>query len=173
MSRHLRLRLAVLTAVAAGAMLVPATAAVASDQAQASVPHAAASEKPGDKSAGAKMKEDAVQKAAAARKAEAAKKAGADTVPRGAVAAGDAPTDESAGAKMKRAAVQKAAAARKAEAAKKAGADTVPRGAVAAGEAQAGSSGVAPLAGTAAGALLLAGAGTFVLRRRATARANG
>ncbi|MFJ2215215.1 sortase-dependent protein [Streptomyces sp. NPDC101062] len=128
MSRHLRLRLAVLTAVAAGAMLVPATAAVASDQAQASVPHAAASEKPGDKSAGAKMKEDAVQKAAAARKAEAAKKAGADTVPRGAVAAG---------------------------------------------EAQAGSSGVAPLAGTAAGALLLAGAGTFVLRRRATARANG
>ncbi|MEU3185111.1 hypothetical protein ABZ707_13045 [Streptomyces sp. NPDC006923] len=117
MSRHLRLHLAVLTAVTAGAMLVPTAAAVAEDQAPSPVPSAAAQSTEGDK---------ALDK----RKAEAAK-----------------------------------AEAARAEAAKSA-----PRGGVAAGEAPAGNSGSPALIGSAAGVLLLAGAGTLVLRRRSAER---
>ncbi|MFF2012063.1 hypothetical protein ACFVWY_23675 [Streptomyces sp. NPDC058195] len=76
-------------------------------------------------------------------------------VPRGGVAAGESPTP---------------VPARTA-----AGAGTTPRGGVNAGERPAGASGdhTTALAGPAAGALLLAGAGTFVLRRRSAAQNNG
>ncbi|MEV7871061.1 sortase-dependent protein [Streptomyces sp. NPDC088124] len=102
-------------------------------------------------------------KARAVEKAKAASQA----APRGAVAAGDAPSEKAKRAED--AAAMKARAVEKAKAASQA----APRGAVAAGEAPASSNGVAPLAGTAAGAMLLAGAGTFVIRRRSAARANG
>ncbi|MGW4227818.1 hypothetical protein ACWEF9_00775 [Streptomyces sp. NPDC004980] len=53
-------------------------------------------------------------------------------------------------------------------------AGTLPRGGVAAGERAAEESGSATaLYGSAAGAVLLAGAGTFVLRRRSAAHRNG
>ncbi|MFD6994242.1 hypothetical protein [Streptomyces sp. NPDC059943] len=119
MSHRHRARLVVLSAVAAGAMLLPVSAAVASERASTQ-PASVADESPKDK-------------AAAEEKAEAAKK-GADA---------------------------------KAEAAKKAAAaDQAPRGGVAAGEAPAEDTGTAPLVGSAIGVLLLAGAGTYVLRRR-------
>lgn len=52
---------------------------------------------------------------------------------------------------------------------------TVPRGGVAAGERPAGTSGdnTAAVMGSAVAALLVAGAGTVVLRRRSTGRSNG
>ncbi|MEE1845829.1 hypothetical protein ABZ776_21645 [Streptomyces sp. NPDC007076] len=73
-------------------------------------------------------------------------------VPRGGVAAGDSP----------------------APAVKRPG-SAAPRGGVAAGERPAGTSGdsTTMIAGSAAGALLLAGAGTVVLRRRSAAQRNG
>ncbi|WP_031085484.1 hypothetical protein [Streptomyces sp. NRRL WC-3549] len=52
-------------------------------------------------------------------------------------------------------------------------AGTVPRGGVDAGERPAGDSGGTALYGSAAGAVLLAGAGTYVLRRRSAAQRNG
>ncbi|WP_329277598.1 sortase-dependent protein [Streptomyces sp. NBC_01451] len=119
------LRIAVLAGVAVGALLVPATAAFATDP----TPTPGATDStPSDKEALAKKKaEDArALKEAEARKAEAAK-AGKD-YPRGGVAAGEAP-------------------------------------------AQDGNTGA--LIGSATGALLLAGAGTYVLRRRTTARREG
>ncbi|MFJ1971132.1 hypothetical protein ACIO93_20880 [Streptomyces sp. NPDC087903] len=137
MSRHLTLRLAVLTAVAAGALLVPATAAVADDPSAA--PSASATDKP-----------TASQKAAADRKrAEAAKRASA--------------SKSLSPEELKKLEAIKAGS----------GKDDTPRGGVAAGEAPADDSDVAPLVGSATGALLLAGAGTFVLRRRAAGRRNG
>jgi hypothetical protein len=120
------LRLAVLTGVAAGALLVPATAAFATDP----TPSPGATDStPADKEALAKKKaEDAkALKEAEARKAE-AQKAGGKDYPRGGVAAGEAPAqDDNTGT----------------------------------------------LIGSATGALLLAGAGTYVLRRRTTARREG
>ncbi|MFD4116501.1 LPXTG cell wall anchor domain-containing protein [Streptomyces niveus] len=128
MSHRHRLRLVVLPALVAGAMLVPVTAAVASD----GKPTPSASE-PDKKTAADKEKEDA------AKKAEAVKKASGEGIS-------------------------------KEEAEKKAAAKDVPRGGVAAGEAPATDSGATTLVGSAAGALLLAGAGTYVVRRRSAAR---
>ncbi|MFJ9153504.1 hypothetical protein ACIRP7_36970 [Streptomyces sp. NPDC102270] len=124
MSRRLTLRplrIAVLTGVAAGALLVPATAAFATDP----TPTPGATDStPADKEALAKKKaEDA--RTLKARKAAEAQKAGGKDYPRGGVAAGEAPAqDDNTGT----------------------------------------------LIGSATGALLLAGAGTYVLRRRTTAR---
>ncbi|MBL3803222.1 MULTISPECIES: hypothetical protein [Streptomyces] len=50
---------------------------------------------------------------------------------------------------------------------------TVPRGGVDAGERPAESAGATALYGSAAGAVLLAGAGTLVVRRRSAAQRNG
>jgi len=125
MSRRLTLRplrIAVLTGVAAGALLVPASAAFATDP----TPTPGATDStPADKEALEKKRaEDArALKEAAARKAQEAKKAGKD-YPRGGVAAGEAPADDNTGT----------------------------------------------LIGSATGALLLAGAGTYVVRRRISAR---
>ncbi|MFC8827007.1 hypothetical protein ACFT9I_16900 [Streptomyces sp. NPDC057137] len=141
MSHRHRLRLVVLPAVVAGAMLVPVSAAVASD----GKPTPSASVADEEKSVAEKKKEDAAKersdKDAAAKKAAAAKEASGQE-------------------KM-----TKEKAAKKAAAAKQA-----PRGGVAAGEAPAEDSATATLVGSAAGALLLAGAGTFVVRRRSAAR---
>ncbi|MFJ9012713.1 hypothetical protein [Streptomyces canus] len=130
MSRRLTLRplrIAVLTGVAAGALLVPATAAFATDP----TPTPGATDStPADKEALAKKKaEDArTLKEDEARKAAEAQKAGGKDYPRGGVAAGEAPAqDDNTGT----------------------------------------------LIGSATGALLLAGAGTYVLRRRTTARREG
>ncbi|MFI1352527.1 sortase-dependent protein [Streptomyces sp. NPDC020898] len=126
MSRRLTLRplrLAVLTGVAAGALLVPASAAFATDP----TPSPGASDlTPADKEALEKKKaEDALaMKEAEARKAEEAKAGSGKEYPRGGVAAGEAPADDNTGT----------------------------------------------LIGSVTGALLLAGAGTYVLRRRTTAR---
>ncbi|WP_112410734.1 hypothetical protein [Streptomyces geranii] len=126
MSRRLTLRplrLAVLTGVAAGALLVPASAAFATDP----TPTPGATDlTPEQKEALEKKKaEDArTLKEAEARKAEAAKKGGKD-YPRGGVAAGEAPADDN---------------------------------------------NTTTLIGTATGTLLLAGAGTYVVRRRTAAR---
>lgn len=134
MSHRHRLRLVVLPALVAGAMLVPVTAAVASDGKP--TPSVSEADK---KTAADKEKEDA------AKKAEAVKKA-----------SGEGISKEEA---EKKAAADKAAAAKE-----------VPRGGVAAGEAPAKDSGATTLVGSAAGALLLAGAGTYVVRRRSAAR---
>ncbi|WP_128380133.1 hypothetical protein [Streptomyces cavernae] len=143
MSRHRTLRLAVLTAVAAGALLVPAGAAVAADP--TAVPSTTTDNPtPADREAIA-------EKEAAAKKAEAAKKAGSESL---------SPEE---------------AKTRKLEEARKAK-DTqrLPRGGVAAGESTAENSGsTMTIAGSATGALLLAGAGTFVLRRRSAHRREG
>ncbi len=121
MSRHHTLRLAVLTAVAAGAMLVPASAAVADDPTPTPKESASAS----DEGLTAKEKAAADKRT---KEQEAMKAADGKDLPRGGVAAGEAPADDN---------------------------------------------GVTTLAGSAAGALLLAGAGTYVLRRRSAARHNG
>ncbi|WP_405816192.1 hypothetical protein OG241_16665 [Streptomyces sp. NBC_01390] len=120
------LRIAVLTGVAAGALLVPATAAFATDP----TPTPSATDST-----------SADKEALAKKKAE------------------DARTLKAAEAK-KRAEAQKAGKG-------------YPRGGVAAGEAPAQDDNTGTLIGSATGALLLAGAGTYVLRRRATARRDG
>lgn len=134
MSRRLTLRplrLAVLTGVAAGALLVPATAAFATDP----TPTPGATDlTPAGK--------EAEEKKAMEKKAEDAR----------------ALTE---------------AEARKAEAAKAGSGKDYPRGGVAAGEAPAQDDNTGTLIGSATGALLLAGAGTYVLRRRTTARRDG
>ncbi|MFH8468352.1 hypothetical protein [Streptomyces sp. NPDC017991] len=130
MSRRLTLRplrIAVLTGVAAGALLVPATAAFATDPTP---------------TPGATDSTSADKEALAKKKAE------------------DART-------------LKEAEARKAAEAQKAGGKDYPRGGVAAGEAPAQDDNTGTLIGSATGALLLAGAGTYVLRRRTTARREG
>ncbi|MET7738439.1 sortase-dependent protein [Streptomyces sp. NPDC005402] len=130
MSRRLTLRplrIAVLTGVAAGALLVPATAAFATDP----TPTPGATDStPADKEALAKKKaEDArTLREDKARKAAEAQKAGGKDFPRGGVAAGEAPAEDD---------------------------------------------NTGTLIGSATGALLLAGAGTYVLRRRTTARREG
>ncbi|MEV3910590.1 hypothetical protein [Streptomyces canus] len=130
MSRRLTLRplrIAVLTGVAAGALLVPATAAFATDPTP---------------SPGATDSTSADKEALAKKKAEDAK-------------------------------TLKEAEARKAMEAQKTGGKDYPRGGVAAGEAPAQDDNSGTLIGSATGALLLAGAGTYVLRRRTTARREG
>ncbi|MDX3749243.1 sortase-dependent protein [Streptomyces sp. AK08-02] len=122
------LRIAVLTGVAAGALLVPATAAFATDP----TPTPGATDStPADKEALAKKKaEDArTLKEAEARKAMEAQKRGGKDYPRGGVAAGEAPAQDD--------------------------------------------NNTGTLIGSATGALLLAGAGTYVVRRRTTARREG
>ncbi|MDW4908155.1 sortase-dependent protein [Streptomyces sp. ADMS] len=110
------LRLAVLTGVAAGALLVPASAAFAADPTPT----------PGATDLTPEEKEVLEKKKAEDARAAEAAKAGKD-YPRGGVAAGEAPAGDS----------------------------------------------TSTLVGSATGALLLAGAGTYVLRRRTTARRDG
>lgn len=136
MSPRPSLRSALLAALAAGAVLVPATSAFAD-------------------SAPAKPSSASAEPSAAARpaaSAEPAQSARPSAVPRGGVAAGDRPS-----------------------AAPSAVPATAPRGGVAAGERPAGGSndGTAALVGTALGAVLVAGAGTVVLRRRSAAARLG
>ncbi|MBV7243131.1 hypothetical protein [Streptomyces sp. MW-W600-10] len=90
--------------------------------------------------------------------AEAPRDAAPSAVPRGGVAAGDRP-----------------APAPKEAAPAEAAPSVTPRGGVAAGERPSGSgdNSTAVLAGSVAGAALLAGAGTIVLRRRSAAGHNG
>ena len=77
--------------------------------------------------------------------------------------------------KVKEDAAQKRKEAAVAEARKGAAEKRMPRGGVNAGEAvvKDGGTSTTALAGSAAGALLLAGAGTFVIRRRAAGRREG
>ncbi|MEU6223083.1 sortase-dependent protein [Streptomyces sp. NPDC047042] len=125
------LRVAVLTGVAAGALLVPATAAFAD---ATPTPVASDVSPEGKDALEKKRSEDALRaKEAELRKAEAAK----------------------------------------AESAKSASGKEFPRGGVAAGEAPAQDDNTGALVGSATGALLLAGAGTYVLRRRTAARREG
>ncbi|MFF2539132.1 hypothetical protein [Streptomyces cyaneofuscatus] len=135
---RLSLRTAVLAAAAAAAVLVPSTVAFADATPRPSAPA---------ESAPAVSPE----RAKAAQAAEAAPTAARPSVaPRGGVAAGDRPAP---------------AAPREARPAPA----VVPRGGVAAGERPAGTGGdnsTTALAGSVAGAALLAGAGTLVLRRR-------
>ena len=95
MSRHLRSRLAVLTGVAAVALLLPATAAVADDSTpSASSQEAVKSDPTATASASASAAQDA--KTAAEKKAEAdaeAIKKGTGA-PQGGVAAGEKPADQ-------------------------------------------------------------------------------
>ncbi|MET9793535.1 sortase-dependent protein [Streptomyces canus] len=130
MSRRLTLRplrIAVLTGVAASALLVPATAAFATDPTP--TPSATAATQADKEALARKKAEDArTLKEAEAKKAAEAQKTGGKGYPRGGVAAGEAPAqDDNTGT----------------------------------------------LIGSATGALLLAGAGTYVLRRRTTARREG
>ncbi|MEW2120056.1 sortase-dependent protein [Streptomyces sp. NPDC005474] len=131
MSRRLTLRplrIAVLTGVAAGALLVPATAAFATDPTP--TPRATDLTPEGKDALAKKKAEDArMSKEAEARKAEAAKSASGKDYPRGGVAAGEAPAQDD--------------------------------------------NNTSTLIGSATGALLLAGAGTYVLRRRTAARRDG
>ncbi|WP_405767449.1 sortase-dependent protein [Streptomyces sp. NBC_01538] len=131
MSRRLTLRplrIAVLTGVAAGALLVPATAAFATDPTP--TPGATDLTPEGKEALAKKKAEDArTSKEAEARKAEAAKAASGKDYPRGGVAAGEAPAQDD--------------------------------------------NNTGTLIGSATGALLLAGAGTYVLRRRTAGRRDG
>ncbi|MEW2068705.1 hypothetical protein [Streptomyces sp. NPDC007346] len=140
MTARLTLRTAVLAAVAAGAVLVPSTAAFADATPKPSAPAESAPE----------VSPERAKAAEAAEAAEdAPKEARPSVVPRGGVAAGDRPVP---------AAPREAAPAPA----------VVPRGGVAAGERPAGTgdNSTTALAGSVAGAALLAGAGTLVLRRR-------
>lgn len=134
---RLSLRTAVLAAAAAAAVLVPSTAAFADPTPRPSAPAESAPEV-------------SPERAKAAKAAEAAPTGARPSVaPRGGVAAGDRPAP---------AAPREAATAPA----------VTPRGGVAAGERPAGTgdNGTTALAGSVAGAALLAGAGTLVLRRR-------
>ncbi|MER7696010.1 hypothetical protein [Streptomyces sp. NPDC096095] len=132
---RLTVRAAVLAAVAAGAVLIPSTAAFAD-----------ASPKPAEPTVTDLSKSKAAEDASAETSRPA-------VTPRGGVAAGEGP----------------------APAPKEAAPAVTPRGGVAAGERPAGggANSTAPLAGSVAGAALLAGAGTIVLRRRSAAGHNG
>ncbi|MFE0106881.1 hypothetical protein [Streptomyces sp. NPDC059009] len=160
------LRTAVLTSAVLGGVLVPSAAAFADDATpKPKAPGTAASETPRPK-------------------APADSKVPSESKPRGGVAAGELPATKptpapkteapseapkpdapSDAAKKKEAA---ALAAKKRAAADQQGMEKKPRGGVAAGErpASSGTDTSTVLAGSAAGAALLAGAGTFVLRRR-------
>ncbi|MFD7383241.1 hypothetical protein [Streptomyces anulatus] len=130
------LRAAVLAAVAAGAVLVPSTAAFADASPKPSEPAVVdLSSKPSE------------------APSETPRAVAPAVTPRGGVAAGDRP----------------------APAPKEAAPAVTPRGGVAAGERPAGGgdNSTAVLAGSVAGTALLAGVGTIVLRRRASAGLNG
>ncbi|GAA2924483.1 MULTISPECIES: LPXTG cell wall anchor domain-containing protein [Streptomycetaceae] len=119
------LRAAVLTAVAAGAVLLPSAAAFADD---------APRPKPSATPTPSAVPTEAPQPGEAAEPTRVPTAVPADAVPPG----------------------------------------TLPRGGVAAGERAAGETGGSTaLYGSAAGAVLLAGAGTLVLRRRSAAHGNG
>ncbi|MFJ7330491.1 MULTISPECIES: hypothetical protein [Streptomyces] len=139
MTARLTLRTAVLAAVAAGAVLVPSTAAFADATPKPSAPADSAQE----------VSPERAKAAEAAKAAKAAEAARPSAAPRGGVAAGDRPAP---------AAPREAASAPA----------VAPRGGVAAGERPAGTgdNSTTALAGSVAGFALLAGAGTFVLRRR-------
>ncbi|MEE1807319.1 hypothetical protein [Streptomyces sp. BE133] len=134
MPHRLSLRTAVLAAVAAGAVLVPSTAAFA-DSTPAPKP--------------------SVERSAAAGVTAPSRGSEPTVTPRGGVAAGDSPAP---------AVVEPSAAGERPAA-------DAPRGGVAAGERPAGTSGesTTALAGSIA-AVLVAGAGTVVLRRRSAAQ---
>ncbi|MFD3519824.1 hypothetical protein [Streptomyces sp. NPDC058653] len=142
MSHRHRLSLAVLPAVVAGAMFVPVSAAVASEAAQTPVT-SVADEPPTDKTAEEKKAADAEKAAEDQKTLEMKKAEDAKKAKAGVISEEDA---------------------------KKAKAGQYPKGPVAAGEAPAADGGSATLVGSAAGALLLAGAGTFVVRRRSVGR---
>ncbi|MEV8456030.1 hypothetical protein AB0467_15505 [Streptomyces sp. NPDC052095] len=146
---HRLLRTAVLAAVAAGAVLAPSAAAFADTTPKPATPSVEPSAVPSKERA-----------RAAAAEAAAGQSASPSVMPRGGVAAGESPTPVPARTATAEPTVRDGAA---------------PRGGVDAGERPAGTSGdsTPALAGSAAGALLLAGAGTFVLRRRSAARQNG
>ncbi|MFJ6808300.1 hypothetical protein ACIQRK_20090 [Streptomyces anulatus] len=157
------LRAAVLAAVAAGAVLVPSAAAFADSTPKPSEPAVV----------------DLSERKAAD---DAAKDAARPAVtPRGGVAAGDRPAPAPAEAGPEKAAPSVtprggvAAGEGPAPAPKEAAPAVTPRGGVAAGERPAGSgdNSTAVLAGSVAGTALLAGVGTIVLRRRASAGLNG
>lgn len=134
------LRAAVLAAVAAGAVLVPSTAAFADASPKPSEPAVVdLSSKPSE------------------APSETPRAVAPAVTPRGGVAAGDRPAP----------APREAGPARTP--------DVTPRGGVAAGERPAGGgdNSTAVLAGSVAGTALLAGVGTIVLRRRASAGLNG
>ncbi|MFD4690048.1 LPXTG cell wall anchor domain-containing protein [Streptomyces sp. NPDC058463] len=120
MSPRSTLRTAVLTAVAAGAVLVPSAAAVADDATPKPVPTAA------ERTA---TPSPAPEEAAPSAAPAPAEKFRSRVTPRGGVAAGERAATETGGSTA--------------------------------------------LYGSAAGAVLLAGAGTFVLRRRSAAHRNG
>ncbi|MGW0960723.1 hypothetical protein ACWD4K_17170 [Streptomyces gelaticus] len=143
MPHRLSLRTAVLAAVAAGAVLVPSAAAFADSSPSPKAPAA-------EKSAPARVDLSATP--------EPKENTRQPVTPRGGVAAGESP----------------APARAKAEPIVKRSGATAPRGGVAAGERPAGTSDdrTTALAGSAA-ALLVAGAGTIVLRRRSAAQRNG
>ncbi|MFG3408414.1 hypothetical protein [Streptomyces sp. NPDC048142] len=154
---RLTLRAAVLAAVAAGAVLVPSAAAFADASPKPSEPAVvdlsrseAAKDAPKEAARPAVTPRGGV--AAGEGPAPAAKEAAPAVTPRGGVAAGEGP----------------------APAAKEAAPAVTPRGGVAAGERPAGSgdNSTTVLAGSVAGAALLAGAGTLVLRRRSAAGHN-
>ncbi|MBT2401883.1 hypothetical protein [Streptomyces sp. ISL-100] len=138
MSHRATLRTALFAAVAAAAVLVPSTAAFASDATPTPTPKP---EAPGVE-----------------RPAPSAVPTVADEpMPRGGVAAGDKPS-----------AVPEPASESASEPP-----TVVPRGGVAAGERTAGNgSDTTSMYGTAIGAVLLAGAGTVVMRRRTAAHRN-
>ncbi|MFH8474126.1 hypothetical protein [Streptomyces sp. NPDC018000] len=140
MPHRLSLRTAVLAAVAVGAVLVPSTAAFADSTPAPKAPSV-------ERSAAAGRSDSATPPTPGAKPS---------VVPIGVVAAGDGP----AGVKGKRLNLAERSAA------------AAPRGGVAAGERPAGTSGdsTTALAGSATAALLVAGAGTFVLRRRSAAQ---
>ncbi|MFD0416070.1 hypothetical protein [Streptomyces sp. NPDC127108] len=165
MSHHARrrqrgtsLRAAVFaTAVAGGVLAAPSATAFANDTPPKPKPTVS---KPAP--------EDVVKKkrAAAEDAAKDAKRKAPGAIPRGGVAAGDKPAEsEKAPNKPTPKPVSDEARKRAAQA---------PKGGVAAGERpESGSDGTATLIGSAAGLGLLAGAGTMVLRRRATVRQQG
>ncbi|MFF3358682.1 hypothetical protein ACFYWN_40120 [Streptomyces sp. NPDC002917] len=140
---RMSLRTAVLTAVAAGAVLVPSATAVASVASDAKPkPSVAATERTPAPARGTDASKPTRGEAPSA-------------APRGGVAAGDRPS------------------AVPARPSKRDSAE--PRGGVAAGERPLGttSDNTTALAGSAAAAFVLAGAGTLALRRRAAAHRNG
>ncbi|MEV6075639.1 hypothetical protein AB0L80_11115 [Streptomyces sp. NPDC052069] len=150
MTARLTLRTVVLAAVAAGAVLAPSAAAFADSTPKPATPRVEKTPSPVAEQPTARPADSG----AGDRPAPAVK-------PRGGVAAGDRPAP----------AVKTRGDAGAGESAAPA---VKPRGGVAAGERPAGGGdSTTALVGSAAGAMLLAGAGTIVLRRRSAAHRNG
>lgn len=141
------LRTVVLAAVAVGAVCVPATSAFADSSA---APTSTPASRGGEPSA-APSATPTVAPSEARRERAAAM---ASEAPRGGVAAGDSPTPTAVPSVRM---------------------SSAPRGGVAAGERPSGTSGdnTTAVMGSATAALLVAGAGTVVLRRRSAGRRNG